>query len=457
MKKVVRSVSGILPVTVVLKPQPCKHGHCIYCPSQENVPVSYTAKSAPVLRAVDCNYESEAQIKARLNVYKKMGHPTDKVELIVIGGTFSDYPLEYQRAFIKGCFDGLNCVVSRDLAEAQKINERSEQRCVGLCVETRPDRCNPQNINNLLELGVTRIELGVQCLNDKIYEIVKRGHTVDDVVRATKLLKDSCFKVGYHMMLGLPGSSPEEDIENFKRLFSDQRFQPDQLKIYPTFIIKGTPLEKMYRNGEYKPYSTEEIVEILVKIKQIIPKYVRIMKIMRDIPAEYILSECKYSHLRDKVQQRLDELGVKCNCIRCREIGHRLRKGEDFDNDFKLSRIDYAASDGREIFLSFESKDTLVSLLRLRIPAAPFRPEITERTALVREMHTFGPMVKIGQEGDFQHRGYGKALLQEAERIAAEEFDCNKVLIISAVGVRPYFLAQGYNYDGPYVSKMLRN
>lgn len=401
------------------------------------------------------NWNPFQQIQIRLKTFQMMGHSTDKVELLVMGGTFANYPRDYQYEFIKGCYDGLNGFVSDSLESAKKNNENAKNRCVGLCIENRPDLCAENEINKFLEFGCTRLELGVQMLDDKIYEITKRGHKIEDVVNATQRLRDSCFKVGYHMMLGLPGSSPEKDFENLKLVFNDQRFRPDQIKIYPTFVIQGTELEKMYRNGEYQPYSKEQIIDLIIKIKQIIPKYVRIMKIMRDIPADFIVSSCKNSHLRNEVQERMKELNLKCNCIRCREAGRATRKPEKIE----LCRIDYEASEGKEIFLSFEDKENnvLIALLRLRIPHNPFREEINENTALVRELHTYGSQVPIGENSkeEWQHKGYGKLLLEEAERIAKEEFGMKKMIIISGIGVRQYFYKFGYRIDNNYVSKQI--
>jgi elongator complex protein 3 len=445
----------------MLKPYPCKHGKCIYCPTQENVPESYTEKSPVVLRAVACEYDPERQVKARLKIFGLIGHPTDKIELIIMGGTFSNYPLDYQKGFIKGCYDGANGVISKNLEEAKKINETSKNRIVALCLETRPDFINEETINQMLDYGCTRVEIGVQSLDNKVHELTNRGHTVEDAIRATQMLKDAGFKVYFHMMIGLPGSTPEKDIKMFETLFSDERFQPDGIKIYPTFVIKGTKLEELYNKGNYKPYSAKEIVDIIVKIKKIIPKHIRIMRIMRDIPAEYIVSECVYSHLRDEIQAKIRELNVKCKCIRCREVGYFLNKGGEINiNNIKLNRIDYDASEGKEIFLSFEDvkNDTIVSLLRLRIPQKSIRKEITNKTALIREVHTYGrltPIDSLPDEKQLQHRGFGKMLIKEAERIAKEEFNCNKMVVISGVGVKQYFLGLDYFYDGPYMSKEL--
>ena len=455
MKKIVRTISGITPLAVMLKPHPCPHGKCDYCPTHSGVPESYTPTSPVVLRALDCNYDPQRQVWARLKIMGMMGHTRDKVELIVMGGTFPAYPDDYQRDFIKGCFDGMNNTKSSSLEEAKKTNETAKHRCIALCLETRPDYCRQEHINKMLEYGATRVEIGVQTLDDRIHEATNRGHTTQDSVEATQLLKDSCFKVGYHMMLGLPGSNPKKDLDMFKELFSDQRFQPDQIKIYPTFVIKGTKLEEKYEKGEFVPYTTEQIVDTIVQIKRIVPNHVRIMRVMRDIPAQYILSSCRYSHLRDAVQERMKEFGMNCNCIRCREVGHAFRRGIRPEK-IELCRTDYKASNGKEIFLSFEDSknNIIVSLLRMRLPWNPFRKEL-EGAALIRELHTFGPQVRIGEAGEFwQHKGYGRMLMQEAEAIA-KEADYRKMAVIAGIGVREYFYKLGYRPDGPYVSKAL--
>ena len=452
MKKIVRTISGITPLAVMLKPWPCPHGKCDYCPTYPGVPESYTPTSPVALRAIECGYDPVKQVNARLKIMGLMGHISDKIELIVMGGTFTAYPIEYQREFVKGCFDGMNGTAAASLDEAKKNNETAKHRCVAMCLETRPDWCGKKEINEMLDLGATRVEIGVQTLDDAAQRETHRGHGTDETVKATQLLKDSCFKVGYHMMLGLPGATPESDVAMFRTLFNDERFQPDQIKIYPTFVIKGTPLEKKFLKGEFVPYTTEQIVDTIAKIKQSIPPYVRIMRVMRDIPAQYIASECKYSHLRDAVKERLGSLGAHCGCIRCREVGHALRTGKT-TGKMELQRIDYKASGGREIFLSFEG-EALASLLRLRLPGKTFRPELAD-AALVREIHTFGPQTAIGTEGDYwQHKGYGRRLMAEAERIS-KEAGYGKMAVIAGVGVREYFYKLGYAPDGPYVSKQL--
>jgi len=458
MKKVIRTISGITPLAVMTAPLKCP-GNCIYCPNQENIPKSYTTTSPVVLRAKDCDWDGYKQVKARMKIFNLMGHTTNKIELIVMGATFSAFPEDYQYKFIKDCFDGLNGTVSPTLKEAQKLNETSDNRCVTLCLETRPDYCKENNIDNFLDLGATRIEIGVQIPDNESYKLTNRGHTRQDVIDATQRLKDAGFKVGYHMMIGLPGSDPEKDLKYFKEIFTNPDFQPDQIKIYPTVVIKGTELESLYNIGKYKPYSTKEIIDMLVKIKQIVPDHVRIMRVMRDIPKEHIVSECFFSHLRSEVKEKLKELNLKCNCIRCREIGHREHDGSEIDQSFiKLKRKEYNASGGKEIFLSYEEtkSNSVIALLRMRFPHKPARKEITEKSAIIREIHTYGPQVNINQKPktEWQHRGYGKKLMEEAESIA-KAAGKNKMIVIAGVGVKKYFIGLGYNYDGPYVSKKL--
>ncbi len=462
VRKKVRTISGVTIVSVMTKPLPCV-GKCIYCPSTPDTPKSYLPKSPVVLRAIRCNYDPYLQVQGRLKVLNELGHNTDKVELIVMGGTFLSSPKAYQYGFIKSCYDAPNNSASKNLDDSKKKNEEAEHRCVGLCVETRPDWSKQPHINTMLDFGATRVELGVQTIDDKSYEITKRGHSVKDVVEATKLLKDSCFKVHYHTMVNLPGSNMASDLKNFKKVFDDESFRPDGIKIYPCLVIQGTELEKMTERGEHKPYELDELIELIVKMKQIVPRYVRITRIMRDIPSEYIISGVKQTHLRDMIHEKAMELGARCECIRCREVGYRLlRGGKINEKKIKLSRFDYVASGGKEIFLSFDDtdNDVLIGLLRLRMPSAPFRPEITRTTALVRELHVYGLEKSLGgnERGfikPYQHRGYGKKLLKEAERIAKEEFGADKIVVISGVGAREYFRKFGYAREGPYMSKKI--
>ncbi|MFH1503755.1 MAG: tRNA uridine(34) 5-carboxymethylaminomethyl modification radical SAM/GNAT enzyme Elp3 [Candidatus Diapherotrites archaeon] len=460
IRKPTKTISGITPVALMLPPRKCKHGTCIYCPSL-NVPQSYTPKSPVVLRARALDYDSYKQVKTRLDAFEKMGHPIEKIEIIIMGGTFLEYPKKFQYSFVKGIYDALNNRKSRSLEEAKKKNENSKHRCVALCIETRPDVCSKEQIKEMLNFGATRVELGVQMPDDRLYKLTKRGHITDDVVEATRLLKDSGYKVFYHMMVNLPGSNPEKDLKLFKKIFSDERFKPDGIKIYPCQVIQGAELEDLYWQKKYAPYPLEVLKDLLIKLKLIVPRYCRIMRIMREIPLEYLVAGTKDIGLRKELQENMHKKGLKCNCIRCREVGFFLNKGRNINpNSIKLCRIDYNASKGKEIFLTFEDvkNDVLIALLRLRIPYNPFLSQINKKTAIIREMHTYGASLNIGKRKEdlWQHKGYGKLLLKEAERIALEEFNMDKILVISGIGVRKYFYNQDYKLDGPYVSKGLK-
>ncbi|MFC2011510.1 elongator complex protein 3 [Chloroflexota bacterium] len=459
MKKLARTISGVTPVAVMAMPMGCP-GHCIYCPTYPATPQSYTPGSPAVLRARQCDYGAGEQVKLRLRILSDMGHPTDKIELIVMGGTFLACPEDYQYGFIKNCFDALNGVESATLEESKRFNETASHRCTGLCIETRPDWCGQEQVDRMLEFGATRVELGVQILDDDIYRLVRRGHTVEDVVRATRLLKEHAFKVHYHWMPGLPGSTPEKDLELSERLFSDASFRPDGLKLYPTMVVEGTELERWYREGRYQPYPDETMTALVASIKTIVPRYVRISRVLRDIPSEYIVGGLKDS-LRDVVKQRMREMGTECKCIRCREYGHRARDGREIGAP-RITRMDYEASGGREIFLSFEDDgETLFGMLRLRIqPESVLRlgGEVDGQQALIRELHVFGPEVPLKQQspGAVQHKGLGRALLAEAERIAVEEYSSSRMIVISGAGARDYYRSEsGYNLQADYMVKNL--
>ena len=394
----------------------------------------------------------------RLGIFSGMGHPTDKVELIVMGGTFLAAPVDYQYRFIKGCFDALNGEESASLEEAKRLNETAVHRCTGLCIETRPDWCGQEEISRMLEFGATRVELGVQTLDDEIYRLVRRGHQVEDVVRATALLKEHAFKVHYHWMPGLPGSTPEHDLELSRQLFADERFSPDGLKIYPTMVVAGTEMEKWHQEGRYQPYDDDTMINLVADIKSSVPRYVRISRVLRDIPKVFITGGLKDS-LRDVVKQRMGEANIECKCIRCREYGHRVRGGWEIGEP-RLVRLDYEASGGREIFLSFEDdNETLFGLLRLRIQPKPI-PMLAQddgNTALIRELHVYGPEVPLNErlEESAQHRGLGRELLTEAERIAAAEFGAGQIIVLSGVGAKEYYRESGYNSLGDYMVKEL--
>lgn len=454
MRKISRTISGVTPVAVMAEPIGCP-GECIYCPTYPEAPKSYTPESPAVLRAKACDYEPGKQVEARLRALSDMGHPSDKVELVVMGGTFLANSEEYQYQFIKDCYDGLNSSQSPNLGAAKQMNEIAEHRCVGLCIETRPDWCREDEVKRMLEFGTTRVELGVQTLDDDVYRLVRRGHTVAEVVRATKLLKEYGFKVYYHWMPGLPGSTSEHDMELSRQLFSDEDFRPDGLKLYPTLVIEGTELEAWYRNNRYQPYPMDEIVDLMINIKTLVPGYVRIARVMRDIPSKFIVAGCKDLALRSALKKKMEGIGIRCDCVRCREYGHRLRGGWKIGEPH-LKRMDYEASGGKEIFLSFEDEGgTLFGLLRMRVDSLAVG---NGDLAMVRELHIFGSEVPLGakQVEAAQHKGLGGELLKEAERIAYEEFQAHKMAILSGVGARGYFRSEcGYELDGAYMVKEL--
>jgi elongator complex protein 3 len=447
MKKASRTISGVTPVAVMAKPFPCP-GKCIYCPSSPEAPKSYTVESPAVLRARSCGFDAKKQVEVRLKTLAEMGHAQDKVELIIMGGTFVSYPRDYQYQFVKDCYDALNGIASDSLEEAKRLNENAERRCVGLCIETRPDFCGDEEIRSMLDFGTTRVELGVQTLDDEIHSLTKRGHGIAEVISTTRLLRDYGFKVYYHWMPGLPGSIPEHDLELSRRLFQDERFRPDGLKLYPTLVVRGSELETWYRDNRYRPYRDEEMIDLLIAIKVLIPKYVRISRLMRDIPGKFIIAGSRDLALRGTIKKKMEQTGLRCSCIRCREYGHRLRSGCAIDKP-SLTRMDYETFGGKEVFLSYEDdNETLFGLLRLRM---------NERRALVRELHIFGPEVPVGArlERAAQHHGLGENLLREAEKIAREEFEADRLWVLSGVGAREYYRSLGYGLEGAYMVKEL--
>ncbi len=454
MKKLSRTISGVTPVAVMTQPAGCP-GRCVYCPTYGATPQSYTPESPAVIRARGCDYDARRQVEVRLRTLAEMGHPTDKVELIIMGGTFLATPADYQYSLIKDCYDALNGTTSESLAEAQRLNETAARRAVGLCIETRPDVCGEAEVRRMLDFGTTRVELGVQALDDAIYRKVARGHDVAAVSRATALLKRYGFKVYYHWMPGLPGSSPAHDLEMSRELFESPAFRPDGLKLYPTMVVAGTRLEQWYRAGDYQPYPGEVMLGLLGDIKAIVPKYVRLARVLRDIPSQYIVAGLRDS-AREKVKEIMSSKRQACRCIRCREYGHRLKQGVT-PGAPQLTRLDYAASGGQEILLSFEdAQDTLFGLLRLRLEANPPSP-FPSPLALVRELHVFGPELPLGAKGGraAQHRGLGRALLAEAEHLAQAELGAGTVAILSGVGARAYYAELDYALEDGYMVKRL--
>lgn len=439
MKKPARTISGVAPVAVMIPPKPCKHGTCLYCPAL-NAPQSYTPESPVVMRAKIVGYDSFKQVSDRLDALKKMGHSTDKVELIIMGGTFLNHPVEFQYNFVKGCYDALNGMKSKSLEEAKVANEKAKNRCVALCIETRPDFCSDEEIKRILEFGCTRVELGVQAIDDKIYLKVNRGHTVQEVIDATRRLKEAGFKVGYHLMPGLPDSNLKKDLTMFKKIFSEEKYRPDQIKIYPCQVIKGSGLEKLYSSGKYKPYTKEETEILILKMYSRIPRYCRVMRVMREIPKNYLVAGLTNMDLRNNVEGKIRKEGLKINEIRFREIGFVLTKNLEVSEKLDKKITKYKASGGEEFFIEIINKENILfGLLRLRID---------KRGAMVRELHVYGPSVGLGirDKEKYQHTGLGKDLMKEAEKIAKKSKQ-KKIRVISGVGVREYYKRLGYILD----------
>ena len=460
-RKETRAASGVTVVAVMTEPRACPHGRCAYCPGgpEEGVPQSYTGHEPASMRGAQNGYDPYRQVRSRMEQMRAIGHDVDKVDLIIMGGTFPAAPLDYREWFVKGCLDAIVGGETATLAEAKALAESSEISNVGITVETRPDCVDVGGIGEMLDIGVTRVELGVQNVYDDLYELVDRGHTVDDVVEATRLLKDSGLKVCYHMMPGLPGSDVVRDLEGFRTVFQDPRFMPDMLKIYPTLVMEGTKLHELWREGNYEPLSTEAATDLVARVKSMVPPWMRIMRVQRDIPSTLVVAGVDKSNLRQLAQKRMREAGNRCRCIRCREVGHAREKADP--ERLEIVRRIHEANGGTDEFISVEDPDAdaLVGFLRLRMPSdADFRPELNRPSAIVRELHVYGRMVPVGLRlsDGWQHTGWGGVLMSEAERIAVEDYDAEKMLVMSALGTKRYYGRLGYVRDGAYVSKVLR-
>ena len=456
-RKPIRTISGVAIVAVMCKPGECP-GNCIYCPNNKKAPRSYTGKEPAAMRAAMHKYNPYEQTKNRTETLESIGHKTDKIELIIMGGTFPSFDRQYKEYFIKSCFDAMNDKISGTLENAQKLNETSKHRCVALTIETRPDFATKEQVNDFLRYGATRIELGVQAPDDKICKEINRGHTLKTVTDTTRRLKDAGYKICYHYMPGLT-KTREEDIKLFKSMFDNLDMRPDMLKIYPLLLIKGTKLYNEYEKGRFIPYSNKEAIEIISEMKQMVPKYVRIMRIQRDIPAGNIEGGVTYSNLREMIEKCLTATGKKCSCIRCREAGHLAYKNKNKNidlSDAQLHTTKYKASGGTEFFISYENKnqDVLYGYVRMRFPYKPERKEISKDSAIIRELKVVGTITPIGaKENDkIQHKGIGKMLMKEAERIA-KEHGKTKMVVISAIGTREYYRKLGYTKEGCYMVK----
>ncbi len=497
-----RVISGVAVVAVMTKPIKCPHGKCVPCPGGPDsffgsVPQSYTGKEPATMRGIRNFYDPYLQIFNRLEQYVLLDHMPDKVELIVMGGTFPSFQKKYQEEFIKYCFKALNDFsrfffkrevldfakfkdffelptedinnkdrISRiqkkvlklkgnsSLLKEQKTNESSLIRCVGLTIESRPDYAMFKHANEMLKLGCTRVELGIQSTYDDVLKKMERGHSVNDSIKSMQILKDLSFKVNAHMMLGLPGSNREKDLASLRELFSNPDFRPDMLKLYPCMVLEGTKLYDLYKRGKYHPLNTKDAIEIIAKFKAEVPPYVRIMRVQRDIPTKMTIAGVDKTNLRQYVDKYMKEHNLKCRCIRCREAG-RAKKVEKVE----IMVRPYDSSHGREFFISVEDvkNDVLVGFCRLRFPSKSLRKEITKESALIRELHVYSPLVQIGKspvKGQMQHKGFGSMLLAKAESIA-KDHGYKKMVVISGIGVKKYYSSLSYHKDGPYMSKIL--
>ncbi|MFA6918207.1 MAG: tRNA uridine(34) 5-carboxymethylaminomethyl modification radical SAM/GNAT enzyme Elp3 [Candidatus Gracilibacteria bacterium] len=456
-KRSVRTQSGVAPVTVLTKPYPCP-GRCVYCPTDVRMPKSYLPSQPAAQRAYRQNFDPYLQVVVRLKALQMTGHEISKVELRIIGGTWSNYPKNYQTWFVKRCLIAMNEFYGgikkkvRNFADVVAESETAKVRCIGINIETRPDFINGKEVKRLRNLGVTKVEMGVQTTYDEVHELNCRGHGIAEVKNATKLLKDSGFKIGYHMMPNLPGSTPEMDKKMIVELFENGDYQPDYLKIYPCVVIPKAKLSVWFRQGKYKSYDDKTLEDVILAEMRAVPEWCRVDRVARDIPSEDIESGSRVSNIRQLLDEKLSG-GVSFREIRSREIKAGLVDPE------KLSFIvrEYTASRGKEFFLSYENlkENKLVALLRLRFPEKTFIPEI-KNTALIREIHVYGQQVAVGEKtkGDNQHLGLGTKLLDEADKLA-KSAGYKKIAVIAGIGTREYYKKRGYALRGTYMIKKL--
>ncbi|MCX6731307.1 MAG: tRNA uridine(34) 5-carboxymethylaminomethyl modification radical SAM/GNAT enzyme Elp3, partial [Candidatus Roizmanbacteria bacterium] len=471
IKTKIRSISGIVPLTLFTKGVACPF-NCVYCPSEPNMPKSYLSDEPAVMRAIRNKFEPFAQIESRLIMFTLSNHSIDKVEIIIKGGTFSFLPRRYRTFFLKKIFEGCNTdtlqmlksgtknhLSSLTLEKAQVQNETAPSRIIGINIETRPDYIDTKEIQYLRKLGVTHVELGVQTLSNAIYTKIKRGHSTDAVVQATQLLKDAGFKIGYHLMLNLPGSTPETDIQMLHQAFFDHSFQPDHLKLYPTTVTKFSKLADWYKTGEYKPYPLPELINTITTFKKdIVPPWVRIGRLTRDITTTMMDAQLFPPNLRELVQKEMVKHHIECQCIRCREI--QLQKPT---LPITTRIITYDSAGGKEYFIEkIDSQQKCMGFIRLRFPSYLFNknskslfPSLKD-SAIIRELHVYGKAMEIGENDTkaTQHKGLGEELLTIAEEITKKEGH-TKLAIISGIGVRGYYRKRGYELEDTYMIKKI--
>ncbi|OGY87683.1 MAG: hypothetical protein A2233_01920 [Candidatus Kerfeldbacteria bacterium RIFOXYA2_FULL_38_24] len=449
-KRQVRNLSGVAVITVLTKPYYCP-GRCVYCPTEARMPKSYLANEPGAARALGQNFDPYQQVKTRLETLYNNGHETDKCELLVLGGTWTVYEPDYQEWFLKRCFEAFNKQPAPDFETAKKINETAQHRIIGLTLETRPDYITRLEIKRMRQFGCTRVQLGVQTTDEEILRKIKRDQTNAQVIMATRLLKEAGFKISHHYMPMLPGATPAKDLQIFKDVFQTADYQPDHIKIYPTSVLKTSVLYQWWKDGKYQPYEQSVLRKLLIDMQKLIPEWVRVERVIRDIPESSVYAGNKATNLR----QLLEQENNSCRCIRCREPHdqHLALK-----QNLQLVKRSYQASAGEEVFLSFEntSKTVLYAFLRLRFQHLKkhFIPELQD-AALIREIHTYGQLAKIeGGQSHVQHLGLGRRLMQEAERLSVEA-GYKKIAVIAGIGVREYFRKLNYQLAGEYMVKDL--
>lgn len=465
--KPVRTQSGVAPVTVATAPYECP-GQCAFCPDDERVPKSYLSREPSLQRAAEHAFDPYGQIRARLGQLHLNGHAVDKVELNVVGGTWSAYPESYRIWFIRRCYQGLNDFNAgaatdfevddsprepawgqatwSDLQATQQENETAQARAVGLAVELRPDSVTAEELVTLRRLGVTRVQVGVQSLDDRVLKLNRRGHDVAGIRRALRMLRLGGFKILAHIMPNLYGSDADGDVACIEQLFADPDLCPDELKLYPCALIDGTELMDHYRAGRWRPYGLDELRDVLVRGLVRVPAYCRVNRMMRDIPASYIVDGVTQSNLREVVEAELARRGEPSRDIRSREI-----RADPVDPDrLELTELRYPAGGGEDRFFQFVTpEERLVAFLRLSLPTVPPVVEELRGAAIIREVHVYGHAVRIGGKspGAQQHLGLGRRLVEQA-RAAASAAGFERLAVISSVGTREYYRRLGFS-DGP--------